>query len=283
MTVLRALAFGDLDAGEWGVAWLPESATPASLVVGLGSSTAVVSGKLVAGEPADEWRLDGDAAELVLSPLGAPVSSGPPNDGIEGFDQLCTVSGRFQHNGEDHAVDCLGWRSARRGRLELDRLGSFRQVSTWFGPDDGLALLALRPRKSRGQDADVLAAAVLDPARPHPVADPRLSTTYTAAGFPARAGLELWFEDESSDAGEPEATRTRGEAEATRTSGEPDDDRTMSEAEAEAHQYPRRAAGEAVGAHADWTVAEFDLHAELFRWHDRGRDGAGVYLLGSHR
>jgi hypothetical protein len=282
VTVLRALAFGDLDAGAWGVAWLPESATPASLVVGLGSSSAVVPGKLVAGEPAEEWRVDGETAELVLSPLAAPVSSGAPNDGIEGFDQLCTVSGRFQHDGEELAVDCLGWRSARGGRLELDRLGSFRQVSTWFGPDDGLALLALRPRKSRGQDADVLAAAVLDAVRPGPVADPRLSTTYTAAGLPARAGMELWVENGSSDAGEAGDDRTSGEAEAAR-SGEADDDRTSDEAEAEAHQYPRRAAGEAVGAHADWTVADFDLHAELFRWHNRGRDGAGVYLLGSHR
>jgi len=273
MTALRALAFGELDAGAWGVAWLPEGATPASLVVGLGSSTTVVPGTLEGGERVDDWRLHGDTAELVLSPLAAPVSSGAPNDGIEGFDQLCTVSGRFQQLGAEHTVECLGWRSARSGRLDLDRLGSFRQVSTWFEPDDGLALLALRPRKSRGQEADVLAAAVLEAARPGAVADPRLSTTYTAAGLPARAGLELWVETGSSDAEEAQDARTSSEAGDDRTAGE----------QAEPHQYPRRAAGEALGAHADWSVAEFDLHAELFRWHNRGREGAGVYLLGSHR
>jgi hypothetical protein len=167
-------------------------------------------------------------------------------------------------------VDCLGWRSSRDGRIDLDRLGSFRQVSAWFEPGEGLAVLALRPRKARGQESDVVAAAVLETEHPGPVSEPRLSTTYTATGLPLRAGLELWIDDGSDAGSEREADRGRG--------GEDGDG-----VEPTAHQYPRRASGEALGAYADWKVAEFELHAELFRWHNRGRDGAGVYLLGQHQ
>jgi hypothetical protein len=273
VTKLRALAFGDLDAGAWGVAWMPEPAGPASVVVGVGASAAVVSATLAGGEPAEQWRLEGDAVELVLSPLGAPVRSGSSDGGIEGFDQLSTANGRFTLDGEEQPVDCLGWRSARSGNLDLRRLGSFRQVSAWFKPGAGLALLALRSRKSRGQEADVLAAGVLETERPGPVADPRLSTTYTAAGLPIRAGLELWVESGPSAAGEAEPDDPAGEA----------DEHVDSLSEPAPDEYPRRAAGEALGVHADWSVAEFELHAELFRWHNHGHEGAGVYLLGQQR
>jgi hypothetical protein len=270
VTELRALAFGDLDAGAWGVAWVPEAAGAVSVVLGIGSSAAVVSATLVGGERAEGWRLEGEAVELVLSPLGAPVRSGASDGGIEGFDQLCTVSGRFTHDGEQQLVDRLGWRSARSGTLDLRRLGSFRQVSAWFKPGEGLALLALRSRKSRGQEADVLAAGVLEAERPGPVADPRLSTTYTAAGLPIRAGLELWVENGSPVAGKAEPVGDAGE-------------HVDSLAEPAPHEYPHRAAGETLGVYADWSVAEFKLHAELFRWHNHGREGAGVYLLGQQR
>jgi len=273
VTELRALAFGDLDGGAWGVAWVPEPSGSAPVVVGVGATAAVVSATLVGGERDEEWRLDGDAVELVVSPLGAPVRSGTSDGGIEGFDQLCTVSGRFTRDGDQELVDHLGWRSARSGTLDLRRVGSFRQVSAWFKPGEGLALLALRSRKSRGQEADVLAAVVLETERPGPVADPRLSTTYTAAGLPIRAGLELWVENGSPVAGEVEPDDDAGEA----------DEHVDSLAEPAPHEYPRRAAGEALGVHADWSVAEFALHAELFRWHNHGREGAGVYLLGQQR
>jgi len=114
-------------------------------------------------------------------------------------------------------------------------------------------LLTLRPRKSRGHEADLVAAAVLEPESAPRVTDPRLSTTYDAAGLPARVGLELWFETDDTDE-EPEEETER--------------------------QFPRRAAGEAVGPGIDWEVAGFKLHAALLRWHSRGSDGTGVYLLG---
>jgi hypothetical protein len=245
-----------------------------SFAVGTQSGATILSATLQGSDRAEQWRLEGDGVELVLSPSGPPVENAAQGDEIEGFDQLCIVSGHFMHDGDERPVECLGWRSERSGRIDVGRLASFRQVSAWFEPGEGLALLALRPRKSRGQEADLIAAAVLGAEHPRPVVDPRLSTTYAAGGLPSRAGLELWLEDDSDAAGEAarEGVPAGAEHEANGGPAEPD-----------SQQYPHRAAGEALGPHADWNVAEFELHAELFRWHNRGRDGAGVYLLGKRR
>lgn len=252
MSTSRALAFGDLEAGLWGVAWIPAPDDRVAVAVCAGSTAKVVSAALTRKQEADEWRLDGEGIELALSASGSPVSSGDPQAGLEGFDQLCRVTGTLTLDGAQHEVSCLGWRGARSG-LVTDKIESFRQVSAWFEPDEGLALLALRPRKARGQESDIVAAAVLEPEPVPPVADPRLSTTYTEAGLPSRAGLELWLEE-----------------------GEPDADGGDERPE----QYPRRAAGVAVSAGLDWETTSFALHAAPLHWHSRGRDGAGVYLLG---
>lgn len=274
MSALRALAFGDLGGGSWGIAWVPEPMSRVLLAVGTQSGATIVSAALQATDPAGQWRLEGEGVELVLSPSGPPVDSAAAGDEIEGFDQLCAVSGQFTHDGDQRPVECLGWRSERSGHLDAGRLASFRQVSAWFEPDEGLALLALRPRRSRGQESDLIAAAVLGAEHPGPVVDPRLSTTYTASGLPSRAGLELWLQDGSDAASDVEHERVPGGAEREANGGPTEPDSS---------QYPHRAAGEALGPHADWKVTEFDLHAELFRWHNRGRDGAGVYLLGERR
>jgi hypothetical protein len=84
------------------------------------------------------------------------------------------------------------------------------------------------------------------------VSDPRISTTYGADGEPTRAGIELWIGVPASGDGEEQTE----------------------------HQYPRRLAGEALGARIDWVVDGLSLHAALFRWHSHHRDGPGVYLLG---
>jgi hypothetical protein len=274
MTGLRALAFGDLESGSWGAAWMPGSVSSGALAVGVGTAATVIEIALDGGDLAAHWKLEGVGSELVLAPIAAPVESAVLGDGIDGFDQLCTVSGHFTLGGDQLPVDCLGWRSSRDGRIDLDRLESFRQVAAWFEPGDGLAVLALRPRKARGQESDVVAAAVLETEHPGPVSEPRLSTTYTATGLPLRAGLELWI-----DGGSDASSETEREADRERVGEEGESDGMQPTA----HEYPRRASGEALGAYADWKVAEFELHAELFRWHNRGRDGAGVYLLGQHQ
>jgi len=106
--------------------------------------------------------------------------------------------------------------------------------------------VALRPRKARGQDADVVSAVALEPEGPLAIEDPRLSTTYAGDGRPLRVGLELWL-----------------------SAGDDDDEEL----------YPRRAGGETLGVAATGRLGRFDVLAQFVRWDSRYGDGAGVYLL----
>jgi hypothetical protein len=205
-----------------------------------------LSDPLVSGsEELEDWQLSGEGAELELCAEGEPAHSVTPGGEADGFDQLCRARGRATIDGTEIEVDSLGVRAAR-SLIDLRAYESIRDVSAWFAPDEGIALVALRPRRARGHSRDEIAAAVLDPAGARTVTDPRISTTYAEDGVPVRAGLELWIGDDGE-------------------------------------QYSRRAAGEAVGAGALAADQDLELRAELFRWHSRGRDGAGVYLLARPR
>jgi hypothetical protein len=248
-SALRTLAFGDLERGVWGAALIPLDDGPG--LTALGSDTAVTFGPGIGWSVArygGEWRLDGEGTALTVSPVGEPVAVAATDDHVDGFDQLCRVTGRVQLGGAEVEVESLGMRSSRSGGFDLGKLESLRAVSTWFEPDEGLALMAFRPRKAKAHDGDVITATVLGPEASAAVEDPRLSTTYDAGGWPVRAGLELWVAREDED-----------------------------------EQYPRRASGEATGARVEAADGELELRAEPFRWHSRGRDGAGMYILARRR
>ncbi len=126
--------------------------------------------------------------------------------------------------------------------MRLPKLESVRGLSGWFGADQGLTLLALRPAGRRGQEDDLIAATVFDPEGWMAVDDPRISTTYRAGDRPARASLELWIGDGDE-------------------------------------QFPRRAAAEATGDGAELEHNGLRLQVTPLRCHTLGLDGAGVYLL----
>ncbi|MBV8953227.1 MAG: hypothetical protein JO243_14470 [Solirubrobacterales bacterium] len=248
---LRTLAFGELEAaGAWGAAWATDPDDPTLATLGAGREWSVLPDlRLSRGEGTQEWRLTGPAATLLVAPVGEAVATRAAEDGIEASDQLCRVTGRFlERDGAERAVECLGLRSWFSPAIELERYESIRAVSSWFGPDDGMALAAFRPRKAKAHDRDVLAATVIAADGSAPVEDSRLSTTYAEGGWPVRAGLELWVAGEEPD-----------------------------------QQYPRRASGEAKGARAQALSGSLELRAEPFHWHSRGRDGAGMYLLAHRR
>jgi hypothetical protein len=248
---LRTLAFGDLDTTVWGAGWFSDHAGAALAALGGGAQATTRSGlRLSAGADGDEWHLDGDGAALVISPAGDAVPARSVDGEIEGFDQLCRIVGRFELEGSEHPVDCLGLRTWWSALVDLERFESIRAVAAWFEPEDALALTAFRARKAKGHSGDVAAGAVITPEGSPAVEDPRLSTTYEADGWPVRAGVELWLTT-------------------------PEDSE---------QQFPRRASGEATGPRVQGVVdGGFELRAEPFRWHSRGRDGAGMYILARRR
>ena len=223
---IRTLTFGDLESGTWGAAWQ----------LGDGQGGFGLVGQLTASLT-DDWRLAGEEVELEV------VADGMRSELADGFDELITVRGSVA----GRSVQCLG-RRAERSALELPDYESVRDVSAWFAPDDGVGLLAARPRRVRGHEGELLTVSAFEGGRQLPVADPRLSTTYAEDGSPIRAGLELWLEQPEDD---PEDTP----------------------------HPPYRAAGEAVGATATAVTGSLAVDGRLFRWHWRGSEGAGVYLI----
>jgi hypothetical protein len=254
VTPISALAFGDLDAGTWGLSWSGDASASVPLAVSRGATATTLQVVLRRGGPDEAWGVEGDGVSLVLEPTGLPGHGGTPGE-LETTDQICRVTGQLAVDGSPAELECLGWRSFVNRESDLSAVMSFRWLAAWLGPGDGFSLVALRPRKARGHDADLVAASVIDDPPPPRIDDPRLSTTYTDAGLPLRAGLELW--PEADDADDPDA--------------EP------------SHHYPRRATGQAVGERLTWEASGFALTGSPLRWQSRGHDGPGVYLLGQRR
>jgi hypothetical protein len=241
---LRTFAFGDLETAIWGVAASAGSTTVASFATEITADSA--------GDAADdEWFLAAGGLELRFAPLAEPAALGPAAAGIDGFAQLCSVDGVIHRDGAEREVSCLGTRGglASPSPPSPPSSGSVRTVSGWFGPDYGFAVAALRPPRASGHDKDAVACAIVDGGAALAIDEPRLSTAYDADGHAARASLEVWLEDLHVEDGE---------------------DRP---------QYPRRFAGEATGERTRIEVAGAELDAALFRWHARGVEGAGVYVL----
>jgi hypothetical protein len=251
---MRALAFGDLQSELWGVIWLPGDEPAGRLAVRAGAAAAELPVTLRPGATEEAWDLEGDGLSLGFAPTAATTRGEDAEGRLATEDQLCQVSGRAWLDGGEIEVSCLGWRSITREGPGLGEPESFRLLAGWLEPAFGFSLIALRPGRARGQDADAIAALTIEDPAPPPVVDPRLSTTYTEAGLPRRAGLELWLQEDEEAA-----------------------------EEAAAHPYPRRAAGEVLGAGLDWRQADFELHASLLHWHSHGREGPGVYVLGRHQ
>lgn len=241
---VRSFAFGHLEDGEWGAAWLPPGSA-GSGVVGRGDAAAASPMEVSGSGPDEPWRVDREHGGLTLEGIGEPVWSDPAAP-EHGFDQLCRVTGEIAAGQAASSVDCLGWRGAHPLAGPAGAASSVRLAVGWFDVGDGFALQALRPGKARGQDEDAIQAVLFDAGAGQVVADPRLSTTYTESGEAARAGVELWIETE------------------------PGSD----------HLYPRRALGEPLASPTRWTAAEVALQAQPFRWFSGGREGPGIYLLG---
>jgi hypothetical protein len=247
VTPLRWLAFAEGDGASWGMAWIRDEPGRGHAALGTAGGSRVVEAAIEAG-PGDAWRLHGDGLELAVSSTGEPFG-GDPESRPDGFAQLALAQGSFTLEGAERAVEAHGWRATLRELPAEDRLDSLRLLAAWFGDDEALALLAVRPRKARGQEGDLVTAALVESGEPRVVADPRLSTTYGGQGVPDRAGVELWVSEPTEEPGK-------------------------------AGEHPHRVAGEAAGPRVPWTEGDLNLGAQPFRWHSHGRDGAGVYLLG---
>jgi hypothetical protein len=213
-----------------------------------GWETASLRSRVV--DPLSSWTVEFDGGAeggftLELESRGAPAVIAPDSPageagGMAGYEHLCRVTGVVRAGGEEIAVDCLGQRGHLWGSPDWDGMALARTLGAWIGDDLGVVLSAVRPAKGREHDAERVTAVVLegDPVEAHPVADPRLSTTYDAEHRQRSAGLELWPPGENP--------------------------------------YPRRGAGDVVcGTSLD--LGRLRLDCAFFRWRMEGREGVGRY------
>jgi hypothetical protein len=241
---LNAFAFGDPVTGIWGVA-----ASSGELMV------ATFAPELEIEQKADESLLGYGGLELRLTPTAPAAPFTPASPGhVAGQMELCAVEGAVHSDGAERELACLGMRAT----LEPPdgKLGSIRAAAAWLDPEDGFALLSLRPPGARGHQGDAVTCALLEDGQPLDLEEVRFSTTYDADGVPSRAGVELWL----AGAGEDD----NGDSE---QHSDPDP------------RYPRRAAGERTADGAELSLSGATARADLFIWHARGIHGAGIYLL----
>jgi hypothetical protein len=157
---------------------------------------------------------------------------------MEGYEQLCSVTGSVRHDGREQQVSCVGQRGHIWGAPDWKRLGVARTLSAWIGADRAVMLSAARSARARGHGEEAVAGWLVDGGEPHPIKEPRLSTTYDADLRQQRAGLELWMDEES--------------------------------------EYARRASGEVLcGTTID--LGDVRLDTAFFGWRMEGREGVGRY------
>ncbi|HEX5955908.1 MAG TPA: hypothetical protein VFY37_08235 [Solirubrobacterales bacterium] len=111
--------------------------------------------------------------------------------GMEGYEQLCGVTGTVRVGGKAVQVRCLGQRGHGWGEPDWDRIEAARTIAAWPEAGYGLALTSVRPEGAAHAEEPSWAA-LLDEEGTLPVGEARLSTTYDVDGRQRRAGLELW-------------------------------------------------------------------------------------------
>jgi hypothetical protein len=236
---------------------LAASGLDAGVDVGDPSWTSLEVGDVSASveEPLGTWTVayDGDEGgfELTFTAAGTPLEFTPGSRvgkvaGLQGYEQVCTVTGTVTADGHAQGIACLGQRGHQWGAADWEQLELTRSVSLWCAPDLALSLAGARPIKANAHDAEAVDAWLLHPGEDGPeivlVDDPRLSTTFDGSGRQKRAGLELWLGPDEDEDGPP----------------------------------PVRAAGEVVCG-TSIELGRATLHAAFFRWRMQGAEGVGRY------
>lgn len=199
-------------------------------------------------EPLATWTIsaegDGGDFDLGFEALTPPLELNPGGvaGGLEGYEQLCRVTGSVAGGGTRREISCLGQRGHNWGVVDWQRISLARTVSAWMDERHGVALSAVRPTGANSHGDEAIRAVLIDTVDDDTVAvevgEPRLSTTYDGEGRQRRAGLELWLDGDD--------------------------------------ELPRRAAGE-VACGTSLELGALTLDCAFFTWRMEGRSGAGRY------
>ncbi|MDQ6749481.1 MAG: hypothetical protein M3Z33_01800 [Actinomycetota bacterium] len=201
-------------------------------------------------EPLRHWSAafahDDAEFELSFTALAPALEFGPDSavaraGGMESYEHLCHVEGWVTVAGQVTQLHCLGQRGHAWGNPDWNALERATSVSGWIGEDRAFVLQAALPHNAPGHDAESVSLVSIEPGENGlevlPAVDPRLSTTYDAAGHHRRAGLEYWLDEEG---------------------------------------YARRAAGEVVCG-TTLELGRLRMDSAFFAWSLEGERGVGRY------
>jgi hypothetical protein len=196
-------------------------------------------------EPLRSWEVvyDGDDGgfELRFDALGEPAqldgALAASAAGLDGYEQLCRVTGSVHRGERRWQVDCLGQRGHQWGAPDWERIELARTVSAWLADGTGLVFASVRPHGAAGHDAELRSAHLIESDATLPIADARLSTASDEDGRQRRAGFELWLSEDGP---------------------------------------PHRVAGEAVCG-TTLELGRLRLDTAFFAWRMDGRAGVGRY------
>ncbi len=152
----------------------------------------------------DDGRSGFQLRYAALSPAGALTAdhAAAVAGGMEGYEQLCRVTGVATVHGEERAVHCLGQRGHAWGTRDWERIALARTVSAWIEEDLALSVTAIRPADATSHADEALAAslfAALDEDGAVAAITPpeiRLSTTTDADGRQRRASIEVFLDED---------------------------------------------------------------------------------------
>ena len=264
--MIRRVTFAGPGGRPWGAGLFGES--QGTLVFSADGPAALASAEPVPvrleAVPDRGWSLEGDGLRLEVAPAGDGVELVDPAGTRAAFAR-CRVEGSVGGTSLPAEAPAQGL-CLEHGPWDSSALDSVRDVMAWFGGGVDYGLLALRPRKAKGHDRDLVLASLLhEPGEPvpRPVDDGRLSSRYDRSGAVTHAGLELWLEEEPVQDEPPGAG--------------------SEEQSPSAEVFPHRVAGERIGGPVRLEVPELSLTVSPFIWHSRGRDGLGAYALGRPR
>jgi hypothetical protein len=143
-----------------------------------------------------ELRFEATSPPALIAAGDAVARAG----GMEGYEQLCAVSGTVRAGGGAVQVHCPGQRGHAWGEPDWDRIESSRTVTAWLD-HGGITLTSVRPPGAPHAD-ELVWAAMLAGDGVLPIDEPRLSTTYDADGRQRRVGLELHGHEDVRGSGE---------------------------------------------------------------------------------
>jgi hypothetical protein len=161
-------------------------------------------------KPLTSWRASFSGGrggfDVVLDAVSAPCEAGAESEvarggGLQGYEQLCRVTGTATVDGRTHDIECLGQRGHSWGVADWTRIESARSIGAWLDDAHAVALSAVRPAGAAGHGEEATTAWLVadgeERAAVLELEDPRLSTGYDAEGRQRRATLELWESEDS--------------------------------------------------------------------------------------